>query len=232
MKLIFSALDDIRLWPHFKDHYVQQGISQFLCVSYGPRPDGALIIPASIPPSLFTGDNDAVQHNAVIDRYVCRDEWCIIADLDEFAEFPGTTLLQEVRVAEKYGANVVMGTFRDRITEDGDFPAHLGPDIWSQFPLQTNATESLTSGWPHKVIVFRGTKRVGSGHHTVIHHENAKVWRNNGIVHHFKWWGNPRRFGVRFDEQGVYRAELNRLEKYLASNNYRINLADITVYNS
>ena len=136
MKLIFSVLDRHELWPTFRDYYRSMGITQFLCVSYGPKLDGVTAhFPAHIPPKEFNGPHDALNHNYIIDRCIQPDEWYAIADLDEFTVFPdGSTLIDATRRATKDGANLICSTFRDRITADGSIPTVLEDDIWKQFP--------------------------------------------------------------------------------------------------
>jgi hypothetical protein len=209
-------LDRYELWPHFKRHYEQQGVTQFICVSYGPQLPGTYTIQANVPVAKFTGNLDATLHNNVIQRVIEPNEWFLIADLDEFAILPGMTLAQATRQADADGANCIKGLFADRITADGSFPAQLENDIWQQFPLCTNATERICGGCPTKIVAIKGPTPVSGGHH-ILASAAPMPWVFNAWTHHFKWWGtNPGQFfWNRFEEPGYYRVELMRLRQHL-----------------
>lgn len=216
MKLIFSVLDRYELWPHFKRHYEAQGVTQFICVSYGPKLPGTYTIEAKVPVAQFSGELDAALHNSVIKRVIEPGEWFIIADLDEFAVVPGMSLAQVVQKADAGGYNIIRGLFADRVTADGSLPAELEEDIWQQFPLTTDATEYICEGCPKKMVAIKGPLPVSGGHHILKQGTPAEVYNimpENAWVHHFKWWGpNPAEFfWNRFDEQGLYREELKMM---------------------
>lgn len=193
MKLIFSVLDRHDLWPHFRKHYEAQGVTQFLCVTYGPRLDGVTHIPATIPPESFSGIHDAQFHNNVLDMYVRPSEWCVVADLDEFIVVPDMTLREAASCAQREGANYVRGQFYDRLTADGSLPAELDDDIWTQFPLSTNVTQVIARGCVEKVTIIRGDTRVAGGHHALAT-TPVYPWKTMSKVYHFKWWGNDDNF--------------------------------------
>ncbi len=221
MKLIFSVLDRTDLWPHFRAHYQTQGITQFLCITYGPQLDGAIMIPASIPKQSFTGVNDATQHNRVLQQFVSPNEWCAIADLDEFSivDEGNSTLVDACRQAQADGCNVISGVMQDRLTKDGHFPAHLEADIWTQFPLQLDITNRVLGGCKDKVVCLKGWVRVGGGHHYPIKADTVFPWHIKATVHHFKWWGaNPTQFFTHRINEGKgqwYTNELQRLATHL-----------------
>ena len=219
MKLIFSVLDRYDIWPHFRKHYEEQGVTQFICVSYGPKLPGVYTIPAGLPVKDFTGIKDSICHNRVISQVIEHGEWFLIADLDEFAVVPGINLHEATGAADVVGATYICGWFYDRITADGSIPAQLEDDIWKQFPLATNASEVLCGGWTQKVVAVKGPTPVNGGHHDLRDDVPGwwrKQWRVRAQVHHFKWWGeNPDKFfWNRFDEQGCYREELTRMTNH------------------
>ncbi len=104
--------------------------------------------------------------------------------------------------------------------EVGRGVAELEDDIWTQFPLCTDATEFICGGCPKKIIAIKGPVPVDGGHHIFSRSQvplaHYKPWLTNGWIHHFKWWGpNPERFfWNRFDEQGLYREELSLMLKH------------------
>jgi len=230
MKLIFSVLDRTDLWPHFQAHYQAQGVTQFLCITYGPKLDGAIMIPASISSQSFTGVNDANQHNRVIQQFVSQNEWCVIADLDEFAivNDGSSTLIDACTQAQKQHYNVITGVMLDRVTRDGHFPANLEENIWQQFPIGMNVTGSIVGGCIDKVVCLQGNIRVGGGHHYPLQNAHVRQWHKKINVHHFKWWGtNPTQFFLKRIHEGKeqpYTQELNRLNEYLCNNNNHIDV--------
>jgi len=219
MKIIFSVLDRYDLWPHFRKHYQAQGVTQFVCVSYGPQLPGTLTVNAGITPCDFTGQKDALLHNSLIYRIIEPDEWFIIADLDEFAEVPNMSLREATQEAQSAGANHIRGIFYDRVTANGSIPTHLEDNIWQQFPLSTNATSVICGGWAEKMVAIHGKIPVNGGHHDVhetVSEQYKRQWPTIAHVHHFKWWGKDmaRFFWTRTHEPGIYRVELQRLVQH------------------
>lgn len=217
MKLIFSVLDRADIWPQFRRYYQSQGVTEFLCVSYGPQLDGvAHTFKSPIEHHQFTGRADADCHNEVINRMVRPDEWCIVADLDEFYSVPGMSLIDTIHLAQREKCNHIRGIFYDRITADGHLPAKLEPNLWKQFPWSVNASEVISGGCIHKICAMRGDMRVAQGHHAVITNPRRPLNRL-AKVYHFKWWApDPTNwFGDRPMTDKLYKSEMTRLDAHL-----------------
>ncbi len=233
MKLVFSVLDRCDLWPQFKAHYEAQGITEFICVSYGPKIPGTKHIESQIPASKFNGYVHADVHNRVVKNHIKIGEWFIVADLDEFSVIPGISLQQATEQADIDGATFIQGLFSDRLTIDGSFPAQLQDNIWEQFPICTDITSSINKGACAKIVAIKGPMPVCAGHHDL---DKSLISKTSYVpstmcpwVHHFKWWGvNPCEFfwgrGNEKDcRQTYYRQELVRMIKHLNDNNGKFN---------
>lgn len=198
MKIFFSVVDRIDLWPHFRRHYEAQGVTEFFCLTYGPNGDRNILDndvthwEINIPKVDYVGKKDTINQNCFIGMHVHPKEWFVIADLDEFHVVPDMTLLQAARHAEAEGCHYIQGRFYDRVTANGHLPAELENDIWKQFPLSTNATVVVSHGEINKVSVARGDVRFSAGHHYVHgrRRNDKKIpWEVNSKTYHFKWWG-------------------------------------------
>jgi hypothetical protein len=192
-------------------------VTQFFCVSYGPRPDNVHgIFYPHVSRQRFSGIDDAISHNKVIRDYVDDNEWCIVADLDEFYSVPGMKLTDAIQQADIAKCTHLRGIFYDRITSDGSFPAHLEDNLWKQFPLSVNATAAISRGCNQKVCAVRGYQLVGPGHHTM--ETKSKPWPDQIVkVYHFKWWGShpAQWFGTRPNTNPQYLDERERLASHL-----------------
>lgn len=229
MKLFFSVVDRIDLWPHFRRHYEQQGVTEFFCLTYGSDgnrnilDDDVTHWEINIPKTDYTGKQDSINQNIFIAMNVHPMEWFVVADLDEFHVVPGMTLIDAARLAEADGTHYIQGRFFDRVTADGHLPAQLEDDIWNQFPLSTNATVVVAHGETNKISVARGDCRFNAGHHWLSNawkrnHPKWKPWKTKSKTYHFKWWGGDgtgesvaQFFDRRYHDLAPYRRELNNL---------------------
>ena len=138
------------------------------------------------------------------------DDWIIVADSDEFHEYPKRDVKLFLKELDSRNINIINGIFLDRVSSDGllkelSFDSH----IFEQFSLGCRLHKSFRLGTPKKVMAFKGTLRINRGHHRV-----ALCWfwnRRNYLdltpwdscppkivtelkpyskrlnVHHFKW---------------------------------------------
>src|SRR5439155_18737393 len=117
--------DDARLLPHFLRHYARFGISEFHIAvpkhlanyvdvaskDYNVRQYGDLDVADS-----FVGGVSAITDMRMLSQEA--NEWIVIVDLDEFAEF-SEPLQHIIAKMEVEGANVARGIMYDRFSADG-----------------------------------------------------------------------------------------------------------------
>ena len=137
-------------------------------------------------------------------------DWIIVADSDEFHEYPGKDVANFFRELDFNGVNVVNGLFLDRVSTDG-LLKELVDDvhIFNQFELGCQLHRIFSLGTPKKVMAFKGSLRINRGHHRLAlcwfwnrrNYLDLTPWKTcppkNSVeikpypkrlkVHHFKW---------------------------------------------
>jgi hypothetical protein len=139
-----------------------------------------------------------------------KNDWIVVADSDEFHEYPRGNLTSFVKELTIKGYNFVNGIFLDRVSRGGSLEKiDESKHLFQQFPMGCRVHRRLSLGTPKKVMIFRGNLRINRGHHRL-----ALCWfwqRRNQLfltpwsscppqqieiispypkrlnVHHFKW---------------------------------------------
>lgn len=109
------------------------------------------------------------------------EDWLMIADLDEFYEFPdipeGVAVLDgerstrqamdyAIKICESRGTPAIYGHFVDMVSADGSLsPVIAGKSLQDQFPVETRFTEMVMGGGTRKVMLMRPWVYVMPGHH-------------------------------------------------------------------
>ncbi|MFF7898237.1 glycosyltransferase family 2 protein [Streptomyces sp. NPDC007920] len=167
-------------------------------------------------------------------RHRAGPGWHLLADADEFHQYPGT-LHQVIAHAEKTGHRVVGGLMLDRVTESGRLTGWLPEGgLDRAYPLGGHLTHRLLHADPRKVVLARHDVTVASGNHRSPGHRPDPD--RLCAVHHFKW-----RDGVRQDIErraahsadGTWQtasparlAEARRLLAHLGEHGGGINISD------
>lgn len=138
------------------------------------------------------------------------EDWIIVADSDEFHEYPTNNVTVFLKSLDTQGINVVNGMFLDRISLRGSL---IDPSpkfhIFSQFELGCELHRVIGLGTPKKVMAFKGYLRINRGHHRLAlcwfwNRRNyldlttwkvcpprdlvyIKTYKRRLNVHHFKW---------------------------------------------
>ena len=136
----------------------------------------------------FTSETKAWHRDELTQKTLGRDDWLVVADVDELHQFPGVTSASTseapvdaflAAVAER-GANFVSAAWEDRVAEGGHLN-HVKPDVplERQFPLRCRMAEwtvpektSLISMWlpkaeDHKVVASRAYLKVHRSAHKI-----------------------------------------------------------------
>jgi hypothetical protein len=126
-------------------------------------------------------------------RSLYPDDWAVVADLDEFQEYPDD-LASVVEYCEERGYDAVTGEFLDRIGPDGAMPPITdGESLWDTFPLGGDVTKGLLADpgispfYSGKVVAAKGTTLISWGHHYVARGNPCPHSEISVPVHHFKW---------------------------------------------
>jgi len=194
MRIITTVYRHADLLPHFLEFYQSQGIREFLIgVHDQPHTEtwrqvqaytrGVPARTLTSPYAEFAAEHDVALKNHLKDTFVSGDEWGAVADLDEFHEYP-EPLAELLEKADQEGADCVIGHFLDRLADDGSLATLTEGLLWDQYPIGADLTANVLQAATQKVMLFKGRKPLGSGHHYV---ENGVAYSKTGTVHHFKW---------------------------------------------
>ena len=114
-----------------------------------------------------------------------KKDWIIVADSDEFHEYPGGSVIKFVQQMSKEGYNFANGLFMDRISNSGALSKlKTKVDIFTQFPLGCRLHKRLSLGTPKKVMIFRGNLRINRGHHRLA---LCWFWQRRNQLHLSPW---------------------------------------------
>ncbi len=193
MKLFTAIYDDDRILGHFLQHYRRAGVTDYFIAtapgfaqtaeSYRDRFTITVYEGLNVADSWLGGASAVSAMRAI---HHDDDEWAIIADLDEFTEFP-PNISSIVRFADSEGANVVRGIMYDRFSADGrlvDFaPA---AELSQVYPVRSRLTRDLMGGWDYKGVLVKGKLQPppDSGNHLFV---GEKICSREVEISHYKW---------------------------------------------
>jgi hypothetical protein len=116
------------------------------------------------------------------------EDWVVTIDIDEFQKYY-MDLRKFISYCEKMNYTCVLGSFIDRLTENGRIvDINEDTNIWETFPTKTNMGRSWNKNTSYlKVLLRKAYVEVTGGHHYPIDLENNKCFPSRMEVHHFKW---------------------------------------------
>jgi len=130
-----------------------------------------------------------------------KNDWWVIADIDEFHLYPNNDLRGLIDTCDENLWTMVRGGFVDRIGEGGKFPKIVGDEnIFDTFPYAGFFRYPLSDACPNKVTIVKGHVEITNGQHYAKINGHT-TWRWQGWnhpdiapyekysvqVHHFKW---------------------------------------------
>jgi len=139
-----------------------------------------------------------------------KEDWILIADSDEFHEYPDHNVTSFLSRIDAQGYNLVNGIFLDRVSPNGALlELQDNENIFKKFELGCRFHRLFHLGTPKKVMAFKGFLRINRGHHRLalcwfwvrrnyLHltpwttcppkkHIDIKPFEKRLNVHHFKW---------------------------------------------
>jgi hypothetical protein len=201
------ANGDLALLPHWLRHYMAMPIDKIiLCVADDQgrsaqgvwadavqqfRLDSARIKAAGgIKTEEMMGLRQHHLQVRAVQAFGCKaDDWLIMADLDEFYEYP-ESLAATIARLESTQSPCQYGFFADMISTTGELAAvKQDMPLIEQFPVATKLTEDLLKGGTSKVMVQRACLTVSEGHHQCRPdgHTDWPMIAPFGVVRHYKW---------------------------------------------
>lgn len=170
-----------------------------------------------------------------------KNDWWVVADIDEFHLYPNDDLQKLVEDCDENGWDIVRGGFIDRIGVEGSFPLlKQDESIWNQFPIMGFFRYPMSYACPNKISIMKGRVTLTSGQHYAKINEQT-TWRWQGWnhpliapidtysvqVHHFKWDSTSidriKRVAD-INENYSYSEEYMKMYEELKKSNFKINL--------
>jgi hypothetical protein len=130
-----------------------------------------------------------------------KNDWWVIADIDEFHLYPNNDLESLLQTCDENYWSIVRGGFVDRIGPDGTFPKiNQEEHIFKTFPYAGFFRYPMSDACPNKIAVVKGNIEITNGQH-YANLNGHTTWRWQGWshpaiapyithsvqVHHFKW---------------------------------------------
>lgn len=130
-----------------------------------------------------------------------KNDWWIIADIDEFQLYPKNSLDKLVSSCDDNLWEIARGGFIDRIGPDGEFSIlEKETPIFKQYPHAGFFRYPLSNACPNKVSLVRGDVEITNGQHYAKinghttwrwqgwEHPSIAPYQTHSVqVHHFKW---------------------------------------------
>jgi len=128
-----------------------------------------------------------------------KNDWWVIADIDEFHLYPNNNLETLIDDCEKNLWTIVRGGFIDRVGPNGTFPK-IPPketSLFKTFPMAGFFRYPMSGANPNKVTLMKGSVDLVPGQHYAIvdgknswgteHKKRMPIQDVFVQVHHFKW---------------------------------------------
>ena len=192
-----------KLIEYFLDYYIRIGLKPrniLLTVQVSYRTDPVQLFQLlqklsskGVYYDIFYGEwsSEALMYHQGHKLLYCslRHDWIIVADSDEFHEYPGGNVEHFLRKMDKNGVNAVNGVFLDRVSSDGKL-LQLSSSIplFKRFPLGCRLHLNFDLGTPKKVMAFKGFLRINRGHHRLA---LCWFWERRGYLHITPWRSCP-----------------------------------------
>jgi hypothetical protein len=257
VRLITVVGHGVNLLPHFIEHY-QKHVDEIIIAIY----ETDLYLTLSDDINNIIKDYDKVSVGIKIKERVFdwekvtqlynfiksknKNNWYVIADIDEFHLYPNDDLQKLIYDCEENNWDIVRGGFIDRIGVDGEFSELVGnKSIWRQFPNAGFFRYEMSKACPNKICIIKGYVDITSGQHYAKINDHT-TWRWQGWshpliapiethsvqVHHFKWDSTSieRVLDVaNLKEEYAFSDEYFKMYKELKKTNFKIDL-DKTEY--
>jgi hypothetical protein len=252
-KLITVIGHGVNLLPHFIEHYQKQvdeiNIAVYETELYPNLTEevneviknyNKVKIVITIQDRIFDWEKVTQLYNFIKSKH--KNDWYVIADIDEFHLYPDDNLHKLIYDCQENGWDVVRGGFIDRVGVDGTFPELNNESLWNQFPNAGFFRYPMSKACPNKICVMKGYIDVTSGQHYAKIDDHT-TWRWQGWnhpliapiethtvqVHHFKWDSTSidRMFNVaNINEEYAFSNEYFQMYKELKKTNFKIDLTN------
>lgn len=126
------------------------------------------------------------RYRRTTDAHCQHDDWVMVADLDEFYEFP-LDVRDIIKICDAGGFDYIQGEFLDRVGQGGKLHSLTAQSLWDRFPIGAKLTRYICRGNFNKVTLSRAWVELGEGHHQALNGNPCPINTLDSVVHHFKW---------------------------------------------
>jgi len=242
------------LLPHFIEHYSKY-VDEIQFVIYESQASPRILsrskpiiqqynnckIVKVVRERVFDWEKVTILYNMIKSKK--KNDWWVIADIDEFHLYPNNDLKGLVSDCETNLWNIVRGGFIDRVGLHGTFPKIDSDEhIFKTFPMAGFFRHPLSDACPNKIPLVRGNIEITNGqHYAKIHghttwrwqgwnHPEIAPYQDHSIqVHHFKWDETcVQRIKAVADinQPYAYSKEYFKLYEQLRKNDFMVNLKE------
>lgn len=201
------------LLPHFIEHYTKH-VDEIQFVIYESKSSPRILsrskpiiekyenckIVKVVRDREFDWEKVTILYNMIKSKK--KNDWWVIADIDEFHVYPNNNLKDLIKKCDENLWTIVRGGFLDRVGIYGSFPKipKEGDSIFETFPMAGFFRYPMSGACPNKVVMCKGDVKITNGqHYAEIHGQTTWRWqgwshpliastdKNMVQVHHFKW---------------------------------------------
>jgi Glycosyl transferase family 2 len=223
--------DLLEVWFQY---YLRLGISSFHLIVHGSREQNATLhalkqrYPVTIEDS-YEGAFDSREKGARLNSLLARlrGKWVLLADSDEFVEFPYPTVLMTIRMLQLVGTNALFAPMLQHLCLEGslDTPSVI-EDPFRTMPLcsvdlyQQMGVQASISKFPLFYCGINTAIQEGGNHNCPIGNRPSSL---QGVTHHFKFRSSvSKRLSARAHSSHPWRHESVGFQSYLESNGNRL----------
>ena len=240
------------LLPHFIEHYSKH-VDELQFVIYESEASPRILsrskpiiekydnckIVKVVRDRVFDWEKVTILYNMIKSKK--KNDWWVIADIDEFHVYPYSNLRDMIKECDENLWSVVRGGFIDRVGPKGEFPKlERSTPIFEQYPYAGFFRYPMSNACPNKICVVKGNIEITNGQH-YANIDGHTTWRWQGWghpviapykdysvqVHHFKWDETCKsriKKVVDVNEPYAYSKEYLKLYDELRKTNFVVNL--------
>ena len=240
------------LLPHFIEHYTKH-VDEIQFVIYESKASPRILgrskqiiekydnckIVKVVREREFDWEKVTILYNMIKSKK--KEDWWVIADIDEFHLYPKNDLKGLISECEKNLWTIVRGGFIDRVGPNGTFPK-IPPketSLFKTFPMAGFFRYPMSDACPNKIVISKGHVKITNGQHYAEINGHT-TWRWQGWshpliaptethsvqVHHFKWDDTVSKRIKKvadLNESYSYSREYYKMYDQLKKNGFKIN---------
>jgi hypothetical protein len=148
---------------------------------------------------VFDWEKVTILYNMIKNKH--KDDWWVIADIDELHLYPNDDLRSMINICDLNMWSIIRGGFVDRVGPNGEFPKlNNKENIFKTFSMGGFFRYPLSDACPNKIAVVKGHIEITNGQHYAKlnghttwrwqgwNHPEIAPYENYSVqVHHFKW---------------------------------------------